>query len=266
MPSDGRSSHFGQLALHLAVALAGFSGGLAAAGALRPALALVALLPTFVVIGIGVVFPVSGVFARPVHRGISGRPEIALTFDDGPDARWTPAVLDALDARDQRATFFVIGEKAARNPELLQDIARRGHEIANHSWSHSNFTPFKAPAAIADELLRTNAVVEQVTGRRPRWFRPPVGLLSPRVAEGARRAGLELVCWTASARDGVARTTPDAAFKRLDPALQPGAILVLHDARVSGDGEPAALEILIRTLDRMEKVGLKSVTLSELRA
>lgn len=264
MPSDGRSSHLGPIGLHATVALAAFCGGLAAVGSLRPSLALVALLPMIVVIAVGVVFPISGVFGRPVHRGVSGRPEVALTFDDGPDSRWTPAVLDLLDARGQRATFFVIGEKAERNTALLQDIAQRGHEIANHSWSHSNFTPFMSPGAIAGELRLVNAVIERATGRRPRWFRPPVGLLSPRVVAGAERADMELVCWSATGRDGVARTTVDQAFGRLAPALKPGAILVLHDARGSGDDEPAAHKILSRLLDRMEVVGLRSVTLSEL--
>jgi len=265
MPSDGRSSRFGEVGLHATVALAGFCGGMAAVGVIRPTLALVALVPMVAAIAVGVVCPVTGVFARPVHRGVSGRREVALTFDDGPDARWTPAVLDLLDAHNQRATFFVIGKKAACNMELLQDIAQRGHEIANHSWSHSNFTPFMSPRALADELQRTNVVIERATGRRPRWFRPPVGLVSPRVAAGAARADLELVCWSATGRDGVARTTADAALKRLEPALVPGAILVLHDARVSGDGEPAARQILSRLLDRMEAAGLRSVTLSELR-
>lgn len=266
MPSDGRSSRFGQIGLHATVAFAAFCAGLAVKGALSPSLAVLALLPMVSAIVVGVVFPISGVFARPVHRGVSGRKEVALTFDDGPDPRWTPALLDLLDERNHRATFFVIGERAAQNTALLQDIAQRGHEIANHSWSHSFLTPFMSPKALAAELQRTNAVIERATGKMPRWFRPPVGLLSPRVAAGAERASMDLVCWTATGRDGVAHTTPDEAFSRLEPALSPGAILVLHDARLSGDGEPAARLILSRLLDRMEERGLRSVTLSELCA
>lgn len=266
MPSDGRSSRFGQFGLHATVAFAAFCAGLAVGGVIRPVIAVLAVLPLVGAIAIGVAFPISGVFARLVHRGVSGRREVALTFDDGPDSRWTPALLDLLDARNHRATFFVIGERAAQNEALLQEIAFRGHEIANHSWSHSFLTPFMSPKTLADELRRTNAVVERATGRRPRWFRPPIGLLSPRVVAGAHRAELEIVCWSASARDGVAHTTADEAFNRLEPALSPGAILVLHDARLSGDGEPAARQILGRLLDRMEARGLRSVTLSELCA
>lgn len=264
MPSDGRSSLYGAWILHAAIALGAFCAGLAALGALQPRFALLALLPALVVIGVGVAFPVSGVFARPLHRGVSGRREIALTFDDGPDARWTPAILDLLDARNQRATFFVIGQRAAVEPELLREIARRGHELANHTWSHSYLTPFMRPGALADELRRTNAVIQSATGRSPRWFRPPVGLLSPRVVVGVNRVGLDTVCWTATARDGVARTTVEDGLSRLAPALAPGAILVLHDARITGDDEPAARQILTVLLDRMDALGLRSVTLSEL--
>ena len=266
MPSDGRSSRFGNLLLHASIAVAAFVAGVVVMGAVRPLYAILALIPLMMIITVGVVLPMAGVFARIVHRGTSGRREVALTFDDGPDPRWTPAVLDLLDERNHRATFFVIGERAANQLALLRDIAIRGHEIANHSWSHSYLTPFMSPAMLASELHRTNAVVEGATGRRPRWFRPPVGLLSPRVVAGADRANMELVHWTATGRDGVARTTADEAFKRLEPALEPGAILVLHDARISGDGEPAARVVLSRVLDRLEAKGLRSVTLTELCA
>lgn len=272
MPSDGRSSRFGSIALHLSIALAAFSAGLAVAHVIRPTLVLAALLPLLAVIGMGVAFPVTGVFERVVHRGTSRRAEIALTFDDGPDARWTPPLLDLLDTHGHRATFFVIGSRVEQNPELLKDMVRRGHEIANHTWSHSYLTPFLSPTGLARELTRTNALIEGLTGRSPRWFRPPVGLLSPRVVAGAELAQLEIVCWSATARDGTRHTSVNEAYQRLDSALSPGAILVLHDARVNdarfdqGDEAPIALRVVSRLLEKMEAQGLRSVTLSELFA
>ena len=216
------------------------------------------------VVGAGVALPASGVFARPVLHARTGRHEVALTFDDGPDPRWTTPVLDLLDARQQRATFFVIGARAERHPELLREITRRGHEVANHSWFHSYLTVFKSPRTLARELERTNSVVCAATGTRPRWFRTPVGLLSPRIPEAARLAGLELVSWSTNARDGVARTTVAQALKRLEGGLVPGAILVLHDARLNGLEAPVAHAVLTLLLDRMDAKGLRSVTLSEL--
>lgn len=272
MPSDGRSSYLGAIAFHVSIAIAAFSAGLAVAGALRPALALVAVLPLITVLALGVAFPITGVFTRARHRGTSGRREIALTFDDGPDPRWTPPLLDLLDAHGQRATFFVIGARAEAHTELLQDIARRGHEIANHTWSHSYLTPFLSPRRLTSELNQTNAVIEQLTGQRPRWFRPPVGLLSPRVVSGADHANVEIVCWSATARDGTRHTSINEAYDRLERALTPGAILVLHDARVNdarfddGHEEPIAIRVVSRLLERMAALDLRSVTLSELYA
>ena len=266
MPSDGRASHLGVIAFYAAIAWAAFGLGLSVGGAIRPLLALAMCSPLLVTIVVGVCLPVSGVFGRPYYRGVSGRRELALTFDDGPDPRWTPSLLDLLDLNHQRATFFVIGERADKYPELLQDMVRRGHEIANHTWSHSYRTPFMSPETLAAELVRTNTVVERATGQRPRWFRPPVGLLSPRVVLGAERAGLDIVCWSATARDGTERTSANDAFVRLEPALAPGAILVLHDARFKGDSEPTAARVVSRLLHRMDAVGLRSVTLSELFA
>lgn len=266
MPSDGRSSRWGAVGLHVAIAWAAFNAGMAAMGAIRPLLAVAAFVPLVIAIVIGVRFPNAGVFARPFYRAVSGRRELALTFDDGPDPRWTPALLDLLNARGQRATFFVIGHRAEQHPGLLAEMARAGHEIANHTWSHSYLTPFMSPEKLTKELAQTNAVVESATGRRPRWFRPPVGLLSPRVVLGAERANVEIVYWSATARDGTERTSADHAFARLEPALSSGAILVQHDARMNENSEPNAVEVVGRLLDRMDALGLKSVTLSELFA
>jgi peptidoglycan/xylan/chitin deacetylase (PgdA/CDA1 family) len=215
-------------------------------------------------IGAGVCVSSSGVFARPVLGVRTARRELALTFDDGPDPRWTPPLLDMLEARGHRATFFVVGERASRHVALLAEMSRRGHEIANHTWAHSLTTLFIPPRRLARELELANELIERSTGVRPRWFRPPIGLLSPRVALAVREAKLRLVTWTASARDGIGARSVEAAFARLDQAIAPGAILVMHDAALQGDREPIACKLLQRVLDRMESEGLSSVTLSAL--
>lgn len=158
----------------------------------------------------------------------------------------------------------MIGARAAQHTDLLAEIAKRGHELANHTWSHSYLTVFQSPDTLARDLDRTNQVIEAAAGRVPRWFRPPVGLLSPRVPLGVRRAGLELVAWTATARDGVARTSTAEAMARLEPAIVAGAILVMHDAPVAGDRPLIVLELTRQLLGRMETENLVSVTLSEL--
>jgi peptidoglycan-N-acetylglucosamine deacetylase len=260
------ASPIGRFALVTAILLALAAGGGTVAGAVPVQAALAAAVLLLVTIGVGVAAPASGVFARPVIGVHTGRRELSLTFDDGPDSRWTPPLLDMLEARGHRATFFVIGARAEQHTALLEDMRRRGHEIANHTWAHSFATPFMSPARLAGELARANDLIQRVTGVRPRWFRPPVGLLSPRIPPAALASGLRLVTWTASARDGVASTTVTRGLARLGASIVPGAILVMHDAALSGDREPIARELLGLVLDRMESAGLRSVTLSDLGA
>ncbi len=228
---------------------------LLAADALALALAL----------GAGVFLPGSGLFARPI-LGVSparAGDRIAITFDDGPDAQHTRPLLDLLERGGHRATFFVIGKRAAESPALLDEIVRRGHGLGNHSYDHAYTTPFQHPRRLAADLARAQEVMARA-GARVRFFRPPIGLLSPRVAEAARRIGLTIVGWSATARDGRATTTAQAAASRLIAAVQPGAILVLHDAVERGARAPVAAAALAPLLDALASRGLRSVTLDEL--
>ena len=247
--------------LALAVAGATLAGAPVPAWLLGAALAV--LLATA---GLGVVLQSSGIFARPVIAVQTPRPELALTFDDGPDPLSTPLILDALEAGGHRGTFFVIGERAARHPELVAEIARRGHGLANHSFHHSYLTNLLAPARLASELRQTSALIERASGHVPRWFRPPVGLLSPRVAVGTRLAELDLMAWTASARDGVPSRTVESAVARLRPHLRPGAVLVLHDGAIKAGRAPIALEVLRSILQQLQAAGLRSVSVDQLLA
>jgi peptidoglycan/xylan/chitin deacetylase (PgdA/CDA1 family) len=207
----------------------------------------------------------AGLFARPVLRADQARAgrRVALTFDDGPDPRHTRAILDTLDTRGHRATFFVIGARAEEEPALVAEIVRRGHALGNHSHAHWRTAALRSTRRLTDDFLRAQVVLERA-GARGRWFRPPIGILSPQVARAAERARLVLIGWTRSARDGVARTTVAQARARLEPALTPGAILALHDGVERGGREPIAPALLPALLDALDARGLKSVTLDEL--
>jgi peptidoglycan/xylan/chitin deacetylase (PgdA/CDA1 family) len=265
MPSPQRASALGR-PIVVGIALSSVALSLAMwLGASVPGwLFVLSLLALVAGITTGVVSQSSGIFARPLISVRTPRPELAITFDDGPHPLHTPPLLDALDARGHRATFFIVGSKAAQYPELLKEIARRGHALANHSYHHSYVTNLVPPARLAEELDRTSDLIAAAAGSRSRWFRPPVGLLSPRIAEAARRAKLDLVAWTETARDGVASRTVNQALARLEHALEPGAILVLHDGVSRGERTPIALPLLNALLDRLEAKGLHSVTLDEL--
>jgi len=219
----------------------------------------------FAAIGAGVFLLGSGLFARPILAvaPARARDRVAITFDDGPDAAHTPALLDLLERGGHRATFFVIGRRAEAAPELLDEIVRRGHGLGNHSYAHAYTTPFQHPERLAADLARAQELLAKA-GARVRFFRPPIGLLSPRVAEAARRTHLTIVGWSATARDGRATTTAEEAAARLVAAARPGAILVLHDAVERGARTPVAAAALGPLLEALAARGLRSVTLDEL--
>lgn len=223
------------------------------------------LAAVLAVVSVGMRFPEVGVFARPILSMRTPKPWVALTFDDGPHPLHTPRVLELLARGPHRATFFVIGRHAQAQPELLAEVVRQGHELGNHSYHHAYLTPARPVGRLTAELVRTSDLLQEVTGRRPRWFRPPVGLVTPPVAGAAARAGLELVVWSATARDGVAWANPDACLARLIEGLRPGAILVLHDGvKTTAQREPAVYTLLPRLLAELDARGLTSVTLEQL--
>ena len=235
---------------------------LAWAGHLAPSLGAAAVF--FGLIGLGTFLPRWSVHAPCLCAVRTDAPLLALTFDDGPHPMHTRAVLDALDAHGAKATFFVIGEKAAREPELIKEIALRGHQVENHSWGHGWFFPVRSRKAMALDLGRTSDLVERHTGRGPRWLRPPYGIVSPPIARGMRGSGLALCGWSAAARDGVPWRSPHGALRRLVRGIAPGAILALHDAPQRGDRAPVSVKILDALLLEMAHRGLRSVTLDTL--
>lgn len=165
---------------------------------------------------------------RPVLAGISGLAHIALTFDDGPDPRSTPSFLELLDTWDCRATFFLLGEHVGRNADLVRDLADRGHELAVHGWDHRCVLRSSEPA-LADDLRRTAAMIEDLTARPVTWYRPPYGVLCAPALRAARSAGLRTVLWSAWGRDWERRATPRRIVTTVERTLRPGGTVLLHD-------------------------------------
>ena len=163
-----------------AVLAAAGQSAAAIAGRDVPWAALAATLAALLAsIGAGVFLQGSGLFARPILGGRAARAaegRVAITFDDGPDATHTRPILELLERGGHRGTFFVIGRRAAAEPELLAEIVRRGHALGNHSYEHAHTTPFPHPARLAADLARAQELMAQA-GARVRFFRPPIGLL-----------------------------------------------------------------------------------------
>jgi peptidoglycan/xylan/chitin deacetylase (PgdA/CDA1 family) len=190
--------------------------------------------------------------------------EVALTFDDGPDPRITPRVLDLLDLAGMKATFFVIGRHTRAHLEIAAEIARRGHRVENHTDTHPHLFACYPAGLLRREVEGAQEAIEAATGRRPRLFRAPAGLRNPWVEWVLHRAGLHLVAWTRRGFDAVDRN-PETIARRLLDGLAPGDILLLHDGRASGHpgGNPAVLEVLPRVLDALAARGLRSVAISD---
>ena len=126
--------------------------------------------------------------------------ELALTFDDGPNPEWTPQLLDVLAMHGVKATFFMLGGRAQAEPELVRRVAAEGHLIGNHSWSHPNLA-VTAASKVREELARTSDMLQQITGERVRFIRPPFGARRPAVFRIARELGLRAVTWNAMTSD-----------------------------------------------------------------
>jgi peptidoglycan/xylan/chitin deacetylase (PgdA/CDA1 family) len=183
---------------------------------------------------------------------------VALTFDDGPDPERTPPLLDLLLDANVRASFFVIGEKAARWPAIVRRMASEGHTIGNHSWSHRSF-PRLTSRGIDLELGRCNKVLESTTGLIPRFVRAPYGRRDPRFYSVARRFDLTPVFWSIDTFDW-AGTSVKSAVRRASRA-RPGDIVLMHD----GDRRASATLGAVRhLLAHQQSLGLHVAPLDDL--
>ncbi|MFI5617264.1 polysaccharide deacetylase family protein [Streptomyces sp. NPDC051567] len=160
--------------------------------------------------------------------GPSTASAMVLTFDDGPDPRYTPAVLDTLARYGVHAMFFVCGEMATDNRDLLRRIAAEGHAIGNHTWTHPHIPKLSRPA-LASEIGRTSEVVQQTTGEAPLWFRAPYGEWNRAAFEIGAELGMEPLAWTVDSLDW---TEPGTApiVSRILKGAAPGVIVLSHDA------------------------------------
>jgi peptidoglycan/xylan/chitin deacetylase (PgdA/CDA1 family) len=243
----------GGLALHAA---AGGEPDFAVVGALSVGLGALATT--------GVMLPSLEMYGPIVFRGPGGSARVALTFDDGPNPVTTRRVLEVLARTRHRATFFVLGEKVRRYPEVVRAIHAGGHALGIHGDRHDRLLSFRMPWSIRDAIDRARDAVEAATGVRPRFFRPPLGHTSLTTVLGARRAGVTLVGWSARGYDGMRRRRPAAVVNRFGRTITDGAIVLLHDAAEHDDFEPASVRALPRLLALLDERELASVGLDAL--
>ncbi len=197
-----------------------------------------------------------------VRRGPATGRRVALTFDDGPDPAWTPRVLDLLAERGVRASFFLVGERAARSAETVRRIAAAGHEVGNHGWSHRSLW-LCGPRRTATDISRAHEVLGDLAGRAPRHFRPPWGMVNAAMFGALRRCGERCVFWSIQP-EGLRPAPADRQVSHVLGRAHPGAIVDLHDA----EGTPRAPERLLAALplmiDGLRDAGYELVTVAGL--
>ncbi len=192
----------------------------------------------------------------------AARNEIALTIDDGPDPAVTPQVLDLLDHYAVQATFFCIGEQAARYPEVCREIVRRGHAIENHSQQHRHHFALMGPRSLMQELQTAQNTLTAIAGDPPLFFRAPAGFRNPFLDPVLARLGLRLASWSARGFD-TRISDAERVKNSLLRGLRAGAILLLHDGHAArtAAGIPVILEVLPAVLKAAAAAGLRVVTL-----
>jgi peptidoglycan/xylan/chitin deacetylase (PgdA/CDA1 family) len=191
-------------------------------------------------------------FADAVVRGPRDARGVALTFDDGPHPVHTRKVLDILDAHDAKATFFLIGRKVEKHPDVVAEIIERGHDVGVHGFAHDRLFSLRGSRRVRRDLEKAVSVIERVTKQRPLFFRPPIGHTNPTIARIAEQLDLTIVGWSVAAYDGIARAEPDRVAARVARSIDDGDIVLLHDAAELSDRAPAGIAALGSILRSMK--------------
>lgn len=178
---------------------------------------------------------------------------IALTFDDGPHYKYTPYLLDELNKRNVKATFFVLGMNANNNLEILKRMNEEGHVIGNHTYSHKNLYRLKSQK-IFEEIDKTNQVIEMMTHKPVQYFRPSYGNFNNKIA---KLTDMQIVLWNIDSLDWKIKNSNKIANRVINKAHD-GAIILMHDIYKS------SVKAALKIIDKLQEEGYKFVTVDEL--
>jgi peptidoglycan-N-acetylglucosamine deacetylase len=182
---------------------------------------------------------------------------IALSFDDGPHAEYTPQVLALLAQYKATASFFVIGKNIHGNESLLKQIDSEGHSIGNHTYSHSFFIDFKNVQGFKNELNQTAELVFNSIGKKMQLFRPPYGVTTPHLAKAAKQLDYHTIGWNIRSLD-TTNDTVEVITQRVQSQMQSGAIILLHDT------SSKTMQVLEQILNFAQNNGYKIVSVERL--
>jgi peptidoglycan/xylan/chitin deacetylase (PgdA/CDA1 family) len=199
----------------------------------------------------------AGYFIAVESAGAAGSGAISITFDDGPILEKTEKILNLLNEHKVKAAFFCIGYRVRQNADLASRIHSEGHLLGNHSYWHKPTFDWQSSKKISQELMDTDAAIQEVTGRLPLFFRPPFGVTNPMVAKAIRQRNYTVTGWSVRSFDTVIRNE-EKLFHRVTHKLKPGDVVVFHDY------SDAMLSILPAFIAHVSTIGLKIVRLDEL--
>jgi Predicted xylanase/chitin deacetylase len=198
-----------------------------------------------------------------ILNGPRNSKRIALTFDDAPDPRFTPQILDTLASYDVCATFFIVGSRAVKHPALVRRIHQEGHTIGNHSYNHAVLSQL-SPREFHTQIWRTDAIVSKIIGYHPRFVRPPYGEMLPNQVAWSRKSGYTVVNWDVDSVDWRNNPNSGIILHNIKKTLQPGSIVLQHAGGGYGQDLSGTIQALPVLISQLRKKGYTFVTLPEL--
>ena len=194
-----------------------------------------------------------GIYLRSYCRERNeGMKSVMLTFDDGPHPDYTPMVLDVLRERGVKAVFFLIGENAIENPQIVRRIADEGHMIGIHSLRHTPEFTISSKKLVKRDLNATIKILEELTGGKIKLFRPPYGVTNPSIGGAVKDLGLLSVGWSLRSFDTIADSDTEKVMERIKRGMHDGAIILLHDRL------PFSAKLIEEILDYLETTGYEA--------
>jgi peptidoglycan/xylan/chitin deacetylase (PgdA/CDA1 family) len=197
-----------------------------------------------------------------LFNGPAEQRKAALTFDDVPDARFTPQILDILKQYGVRATFFVVGNRAEAHPEMVKRMQEEGHVIGSHSYSHPNLLQV-SDAVFQDEILKTEQALAGITGYKPRLFRPPYGNISEEQIKWMASLNYHIINWNVDSLDWKGLNADQVTANVLGH-IKPGAVILQHGGGGEGEDLTGTVQALPKIIESMNNAGIQTVTVAEL--
>jgi peptidoglycan/xylan/chitin deacetylase (PgdA/CDA1 family) len=196
------------------------------------------------------------------YNGTGDMKQVALTFDDGPDTKVTPQILDILKREDVKATFFIVGSRAKAHPEMVRRIVSEGHAVGNHSWSHPDFANISADQAVK-QIRDTQDELASIIGYRPTIFRPPYGALNKEDGKAITAMGINIIDWSVDTMDWSGIPTKNI-LNLVHKELKPGGIILQHCAGGKKDHLANTVKALSILIPELRKQGYTFVTVPQL--